>query len=79
MRAFKIQVNGEQLCLAGVSEGVFSAIVHYVSRENGRPHLDVGGLLTPQEEHVKWLDQDLALGDEIRLTVVESETAIPGA
>jgi hypothetical protein len=74
MRAFEIYVNGEPLCLAGVSDAsILTAITHYVGRGKGRLYLSVGGLLVPQEEHVHWKDRDLAVGDEIRIRIIESE------
>jgi len=74
MRAFEIYVNGERLCLAGVSDAsVLTAIMDYVGRDKERLHLHVGGLLIPQEEHVRWQDRDLAVGDEIRIRIVESD------
>ena len=33
--------------------------------------LHVGGLISPEEEHVRWLDRDLKIGDEVRIIVAE--------
>ena len=74
MRAFEICVNRKRLCLAGVSDAsVLTAIIDYVGRDKERLHLHVGGLLIPQEEHVRWQDRDLAVGDEIRIRIMESD------
>jgi hypothetical protein len=73
MRAFEVHVNGERLCLAGVGEdGVLTAIVDYAGRDKERLHLHVGGLLIPEEQHVKWQDRYLNVGDEVRIRIVES-------
>lgn len=31
----------------------------------------MGGLITPREEHVRWLNRDLKVGDEVRIRVAE--------
>ena len=33
--------------------------------------LDVGGLITPTQEHVQWLNHKLKIGDEVRIQVVK--------
>jgi len=74
MRAFEIYVNGKRACLAGVNDAsVLTAIMDYAGRDKERLHLHVGGLLIPQEEHVRWQDRDLAVGDEIRIRIVDSD------
>jgi len=74
MRAFKIQLNGERLCIAGVGDdGVLSAIVDCVTRPKGTDSsLFVGGLHSPTAEHVRWVQHKrLRAGDEIRIKVVD--------
>jgi hypothetical protein len=74
MRAFEIYVNGERLCLAGVSSaGVFTTIIEYLGRDEEHLHLHVGGLLIPEQEHVTWQDRSLAVGDDVRIKIVESD------
>jgi hypothetical protein len=77
MRAFKVHLNGKQLCLAGIGDdGVLTAIVSWVTGA-GRADLflEVGGLVSPIEEHVKWVSQEpLRVGDEIRVKVVETSS-----
>jgi len=73
MRAFKISLNGKNLCLAGVGErGVLTAIVDWVAQDRGEElSLQVGGLAN--EEHLKWTGQKLLhVGDEIRVKIVEA-------
>lgn len=84
MIAFDVSVNGRHLCRAGVGDqGVLSAIVNYVNRANGDSpaeaqgnrdaeiDLSVGGLIQPGGEYVRWLDQELKLGDVILVKVSE--------
>ena len=39
--AFKIKVNKEYLCTAGIKEGVLTAIATYIKRKEGRSNLIV--------------------------------------
>ena len=69
MRAFEIWLNGTRLCVAGIEDdGVLSAIVNWVTGQSVADlHLQVGGLISPVNEHVVWIRQrPLKLGDEIR-------------
>lgn len=72
MRVFEIYVNGERLCLAGVNNGVFAAIIEYLGDED-HLHLDVGGLLIPEQEHVTWQDRRLSVGDDVRVRILEGD------
>src|SRR5262245_44001332 len=74
MIAFEVYLNGRKLCLAGVgNDGVLAAITDYVAGSRpDRLHLQVGGLLSPQEEHVCWRNAKLNLGDEITIRIVEA-------
>lgn len=76
MRAFRIALNGKRICLAGVGEnGVLSTtITHVPFRKKRETRLYVGGLVLPQDEHVRWKQVNLHLGDEVRLKVVEAKT-----
>jgi len=76
MRAFNVSLNGKKLCLAGVGErGVLSAIVNWVAGDRGADLFrEVGGLAN--EEHVDWVMQKrLQVGDEVRVTIVDAESA----
>lgn len=76
MQAFRVDLNGKRICVAGVGEhGVLSAIVDYVG--DGRSselHLAVGGLFTATEEHAEWKRLDLKVGDKVVVTVVETDS-----
>jgi hypothetical protein len=74
MRAFEIYINGERLCLAGVSnEGVFTAIIEYLGRDEEDLRLHVGGLLIPEQEYATWQDRSLSVGDDVRIRILESD------
>jgi hypothetical protein len=74
MRAFEIYINGERLCLAGVSNAsVFTAIIEYVGRDEEDLHLHVGGSLIPEQEYVTWQDRSLSVGDDVRIRILESD------
>jgi hypothetical protein len=74
MLAFEIYINGQRLCLAGVSNaGVFSAIIEYLGGDEEHLLLDVGGLLIPEGEHVSWRVMSLSVGDDVRIRILESD------
>jgi hypothetical protein len=76
MRAFEIDVNGRRLCVAGIADsGVLSAMLTSVT-ERGRNDLNlhVAGLVNPTEEHLIWRDLRLKVGDEVRVTVTDTES-----
>jgi hypothetical protein len=76
MRAFKILLNRKRLCVAGIGDdGVLSTTITYVPfRRRHDTQIYVGGLLLPQNEHVRWKQLNLRVGDEVRLKVVETES-----
>jgi hypothetical protein len=84
MPVFHVYLNGKKVSTAGVGDlGVLSAHVTWVRRNVARASekkpnrveeeltLYVGGLISPAEEHVRWLDRDLKVGDEVRITIAE--------
>ena len=74
MRAFEIYINGERLCLAGVSNAsVFTAIIEYVGQDEEDLHLHVGGSLIPEQEYVTWQYRGLSVGDDVRIRILESD------
>jgi hypothetical protein len=76
MRTFEVFLNRKRLCVAGIdSDCVLTAIVDYVNDKRGRLHLCVGGLDTAAEEHVRWQDRHLRVGDEIRIRIGEGKRA----
>ena len=74
MLALEVHINGKRRCLAGIAnDGVVSAILSWVGRghpERGLPKEDmsirVGGLDSERREHMDWLQQELAAGDDVR-------------
>jgi hypothetical protein len=78
MIAFQIQLNGKTLCNAGVGDaGVLGAHVSWIRRNKGLVRsiqgrrmrqeliLDVGGLTSERDEHVRWLHRNLKVGDQV--------------
>jgi len=75
MPVFQIHHNGKKVSTAGVGEhGVLGAHVSWVRRpgKDAELTLHVGGLMTPIEEHVRWLDSKLKVGDEVSIRVIEN-------
>jgi len=85
MPVFHVYLNGKKVTTAGVGElGVLGAHVSWVRRRvqntlAKKPDtleeelaLHVGGLVSPEQEHIRWLDRDLKIGDEVRITIAES-------
>jgi hypothetical protein len=85
MPVFHVYLNGKKVSTAGVGElGVLSAHVTWVRRKGEhtltkKPDsveeeltLEVGGLVIPKEEHVRWLDRNLKTGDEVTIRVGEA-------
>ena len=84
MPVFHVHLNGKKVSTAGVGDlGVLGAHVSWVRRK-GEPtrakkpdsveeelRLHVGGLISSTEEHVRWLDCDLKIGDEVRIALAE--------
>jgi hypothetical protein len=77
---FQVQVNGETPVRAGdESVSVLTAIISYVASTKGI-ELAIGGLIageSSKREHVEWLQRELAVGDRIVLTIVESADVDP--
>lgn len=82
MIVFDVFRNGERLCRAGIGDsGVLSAMTKWVSarrysdgtERQEQLQLDVGGLR--RGDHQRWVSQNLAVGDEIRIHIVEADDA----
>jgi hypothetical protein len=80
MRAFQVSLNGKKLCLAGIGDdGVLTAIVTWVKgKGKGDLFLEVGGLVTPSDEHVSWKNQTpLRLGNTIEIKIIDASRLTP--
>lgn len=77
MRAFEVHLNNKKICVAGIGDnGVLTAIIDYVGG-HGRNEtaFHVGGLITSEDEHVRWVKRrKLREGDELRIKVIEVES-----
>ena len=83
MIAFNVYLNGKKVCTAGMpDDGVLSADVTWVRRPEERKlskreesTLVVGGMITPVEEYVRWVDNHpVRVGDEVRIKIVDAES-----
>ena len=76
MRAFEVHLNGERLCVAGFDgDGVLNTMIDQVAGSGRRDIcFRVGGLITATDEHVRWINLRLKVGDEVALKVVETES-----
>ena len=74
MKAFEVFLNGKQLCIAGIGDdGVLNTMIdHVVGHGHDHLHVNVGGLDTTTDEFVYWIEHaELAIGDEIRIIIVD--------
>jgi hypothetical protein len=81
MIAFVVSVNGERAGTIGVGDsGVLSAIVRWAggAGEPGDLGLDIGGLDTRTNEHIRWPHPpEIKVGDAITIQVIETDTVDP--
>ncbi len=78
MRAFEVRLNGKTLCTAGIGDyGVLTVIMDWVRRERGpeQLRLSVGGMVAGALEHLSWRDVRLRAGDEVRVKIIDTESA----
>jgi len=79
MKAFEVFLNGDRLCLAGIAgRCVLTVIIDHVKGKDDPVddlHLDVGGLISNTNEHVIWSRTQISTGDEVRVRIIESESA----
>jgi hypothetical protein len=75
MRAFEVHLNGKRLCVAGIDgDCVLSVIVNHVAgHDRNELWLNVGGLISTTEEHLRWKTPRLKVGDKVALRIVETD------
>lgn len=86
MKSFEVTINGKKQCTAGVgNKGVLTAILSFVKgtsasdeahqgSESESLDISVGGwanIAPGISEHLEWLNQDLSVGDEITIKIIE--------
>jgi len=77
MRAFRVELNGKRVCVAGVgASDVLTAIASYAGNatRSRTLELQVAGLFTETREHATWADLDLKVGDRVVLRVIETDS-----
>ena len=81
MRAFEVFLNGERLCPAGIAgDCILNVIITHLKRNRERDEiqLSVGGLVglvSAVGKHIYWANTQLSEGDEIRVRIIESDSA----
>jgi hypothetical protein len=74
MRAFEIHLNGKKLCLAGLRKGIVAVNLKWVARAKRTDEIggiSVSGLIEETNQHITWSMQQLDVGDELRIKLVE--------
>lgn len=89
MLAFRIEVDGEEVAVAGVEDWAVLALHVTATRSDasehpfGHSHVSVGGLAlpgeTPGHHHFRWKDRDLQVGSRVVVSVVETDKPTPPA
>jgi hypothetical protein len=85
VKAFLVSVNKQRVALAGIGDnGSMSAVVQWIGGTGlegvalrNQLRLILGGLDTATREHVRWDVPEIAVGDEIVIKVVESDSIDP--
>ena len=80
MKALEVFINGHRVCLAGVGDdGVLNAIVNWVGGPDRDQDffLQVGGLDSRADEHLRWEVPSIGVGAEVLVRVVEAATVDP--
>ncbi len=71
---FEVLVNGERRCVAGIDGlGVLTIITKWVMRDEDsrqRLLLHVGGHRIAADQSVKWVTEDISMGDEVTIRVL---------
>ena len=85
MITFEVSHNGSRICTAGVGDlGVLTTTVSWVRRERSDTNpgdieeeltLEVAGLIASTKEHVRWTDGSVVAGDEVKIRIVDQESA----
>ena len=81
MRAYEVFLNDKRLCLAGIAgDCMLNVIITHLRRNSDRDevHLQVGGrvgLDSDISEHVDWTTTQLSKDDEVRVRIIESDSA----
>ena len=77
MLALEIWLNGKKICTAGIQDrGVITSLTACIIRpEHSWCEFDVGGLIGRTDEHLEWAKEELAVGSEVTIKVVNADVA----
>jgi len=89
LNGFEIYINNKKVCTASIGDdGVLSSILTLAKRSHKKVdgverklpkeelYIEVGAYMTKsnsQSEHVKWLNQELNLGDLIQIKIIDTQ------
>src|SRR5262245_2948468 len=84
MLAFRVEVDGEELAVAGADDWAVLSLIVSASRSNASEepfsHADasVGGLTlrdaNAQQHHMRWKGRDLKVGSRVVVTLIETDS-----
>ena len=79
MRAYEVFLNDKRLCVAGIAgDCMLNVIITHLKRNDDRDevHLQVGGRKgIVNGEHVDWASIQLSKDDEVRVRIIEADSA----
>ena len=75
MLAFKILVNGNEVCTAGADDGhrVLATSLSWTFRNPGELQFNVGGV-AESDQHLGFNVPEISIGDQITIEVVDTHT-----
>lgn len=82
MIAYQISVNGKRVAIAGLRQGVVSAIANWVfipsdvatdPEKDWDASFSVAALDDATSEYLKWFRHDVQIGDEISIKLIETD------
>jgi len=75
MQALEVTVNGQRICIAGTTPNRVLAIGMSWTARDPRWTFNLGGVTDREsEDHFAWNLPKLAVGDEVSIRIIESET-----
>lgn len=78
MKAFEIIINDDNICRAGLESGKGVLTTHIISttgldNQSDSVSLNVSGLNSASNESLKWVTQEVKVGDEILVRIIDTE------
>lgn len=78
MKAFEIIINDNNICRAGLESGKGVLTTHIISatgldNQSDNISMSVSALNSASNESLKWVTQELKVGDEILVRIIDTE------